>query len=313
MTTTIVTRTSKGGRLSIAEMDANFTNLQATADAAAVKATVDAALALKANSSSIPAKVSDLTNDSGFQTASQVNSAIQGVVGAAPAALDTLAEIATQLANDESAAAALTTVVSTKAAITYVDNGLANKVDKITGKGLSTEDYTTAEKTKLSGISGINTGDETASGIRTKLGISTLSGSNTGDETLSSMQTKASITGSFVGTSDAQTLVNKRVQSRVSNLSADSATPSINTDSYDAVNITGQTSAITGFTMTGTPVEGQKLIISITGTVAVAITWGTSFESSTVTLPTTTVGTARLDIGFLYNSATSKWRCVAVA
>ena len=27
-----------------------------------------------------------------------------------------------------------------------------NKVDKITGKGLSTEDYTTAEKTKLSGI-----------------------------------------------------------------------------------------------------------------------------------------------------------------
>lgn len=27
-----------------------------------------------------------------------------------------------------------------------------NKVDKETGKGLSTEDYTTAEKTKLSGI-----------------------------------------------------------------------------------------------------------------------------------------------------------------
>jgi hypothetical protein len=30
---------------------------------------------------------------------------------------------------------------------------LNNKVDKITGKGLSTEDYTTEEKTKLAGLS----------------------------------------------------------------------------------------------------------------------------------------------------------------
>lgn len=37
----------------------------------------------------------------------------------------------------------------------YTDDdkaALANKVDKVTGKGLSTEDYTTAEKTKLAGI-----------------------------------------------------------------------------------------------------------------------------------------------------------------
>lgn len=32
------------------------------------------------------------------------------------------------------------------------DQDLSGKVDKITGKGLSTEDYTTAEKTKLSGL-----------------------------------------------------------------------------------------------------------------------------------------------------------------
>jgi hypothetical protein len=31
-------------------------------------------------------------------------------------------------------------------------SGLANKVDKVTGKGLSTNDYTTAEKEKLAGI-----------------------------------------------------------------------------------------------------------------------------------------------------------------
>lgn len=34
----------------------------------------------------------------------------------------------------------------------YVNNQLATKVDKISGKGLSTNDYTTAEKNKLAGI-----------------------------------------------------------------------------------------------------------------------------------------------------------------
>ena len=51
------------------------------------------------------------------EVTTEVNNAIQAVVGAAPAALDTLAEIAIQLANDESAAGALTSVVATKAPI----------------------------------------------------------------------------------------------------------------------------------------------------------------------------------------------------
>lgn len=38
------------------------------------------------------------------------------------------------------------------ATITYVDTALEGKVDKVTGKQLSTEDYTTAEKTKLGGL-----------------------------------------------------------------------------------------------------------------------------------------------------------------
>ena len=51
-----------------------------------------------------------------------------------------------------------------------LSTGLSNKVDKETGKGLSTNDYTTAEKTKLSNQSGTNTGDETSSTILTKIG-----------------------------------------------------------------------------------------------------------------------------------------------
>jgi hypothetical protein len=79
--------------------------------------------------SGLPSKVSDLTNDSNFQTSAQVNTAIQAVVGAAPAALDTLQEIATRLASDESAVSALTTTVSSKASTTYVDAQLALKVN----------------------------------------------------------------------------------------------------------------------------------------------------------------------------------------
>jgi hypothetical protein len=115
--------------------------------------------------------------------------------------------------------------------------------------------------------------------------------------------------------SATNTLTNKRVTKRVLALSANSAVPAINTDLYDVVHITSQSAAITSFTtnLTGTPVDGDTLRISITGSGAIALTFGASFEASTVALPTTTVTTARLDIGFIFNSETSKWRCVASA
>jgi hypothetical protein len=115
---------------------------------------------------------------------------------------------------------------------------------------------------------------------------------------------------------DTETMTNKRVTKRTLALSAGSGTPSINTDSYDVVHITAQNAAITSFTtnLTGTPVDGDTLRISITDSgSAEALTWGSSFEASTVALPTTTVASARLDVGFFWNTATSKWRVVAVA
>ena len=77
----------------------------------------------------VPTAISAFTNDSGYQTLTQVNTAIQAVVGAAPAALDTLAEIAAQLASDESAVAALTTTVSTKVPQTRTVNGKGLSAD----------------------------------------------------------------------------------------------------------------------------------------------------------------------------------------
>jgi hypothetical protein len=109
-------------------------------------------------------------------------------------------------------------------------------------------------------------------------------------------------------------IVSTRITPRVSTTTS-SATPTINTDNVDQYGLTAQAVDITSFTtnLSGTPTDGQKLWIYIVGTAARAITWGASFESSTATLPTTTVTTNRLDIGFVWNAATSKWRCVAVA
>lgn len=92
------------------------------------------------------------------------------------------------------------------------------------------------------------------------------------------------------------------------------ATPSINTDTTDIFTITAQSEAITSFTtnLSGTPVNGQKLIIRIkdNGT-ARAITWGASFASRGATLPTTTTLGKYTYVGFFWNSTASTWDCVA--
>jgi len=111
------------------------------------------------------------------------------------------------------------------------------------------------------------------------------------------------------------TLTNKRITARVTT-EASSATPTINTDNSDAHSITALAAAITSMTtnLSGTPTNFQKLIIRIldNGT-GRAITWGASFEDNGVALPTTTTASKLLTVGFIYDTASSKWGCVAVA
>lgn len=111
----------------------------------------------------------------------------------------------------------------------------------------------------------------------------------------------------------AGSINNSRVTPRV-NTTVSSATPAINTDTTDIFTITLLATAITSMTsgLTGTPTVGQRLIVRILDNgVARAITWGASFASRGVTLPTTTVISKYLYVGFVWNEVTTTWDCVA--
>ena len=71
--------------------------------------------------------------------------------------------------------------------------------------------------------------------------------------------------------SSTTTFTNKR-DPRVGSTTS-SATPTINTDDVDIYKLTAQTVDITSFTtnLSGTPTDGQVLIVEITGTAARAI------------------------------------------
>ena len=65
----------------------------------------------------------------------------------------------------------VTASLATKANASDVTASLATKVDKVTGKELSTNDYTTAEKDKLAAITGTNTGDQDLSALATNTAL----------------------------------------------------------------------------------------------------------------------------------------------
>jgi hypothetical protein len=128
----------------------------------------------------------------------------------------TTAQVATK-AN----AADMTASLATKANTADVTTSLANKVDKVASKGLSTNDYTTAEKTKLAAITGTNTGDQDLSayatiamvnaidvnssltgGLTTKVDKVTGKGLSTNDYTTAEKNKLAAITGTNTGDQD---------------------------------------------------------------------------------------------------------------
>jgi hypothetical protein len=205
-------------------------------------------------------------------------------------------------------------------------------------------------KTALDNVSNINTGDETASGIRTKLGITTLSGSNTGDETTTRIGTlingataktipvdadmfalmdsagsnvikklswaniKTALDSLYASATNTLTFTNKRITKRVfSTTSATSVTPEIST--YDTWNYTALAADFTiNNHSTSTPTDGEVMTFKFldNGT-ARQLYYGTNYVAKAgVPLPLTTVLGKNLTIAFQWNTNLSKWNLMAV-
>ena len=96
-------------------------------------------------------------------------------------------------------------------------------------------------------------------------------------------------------------------------------TPTPNADTTDLYDLTALAAGATFGVPSGTPVNGQKLLIRIKDNGgAQTLAWSTSaggYVAGGVALPTTTVGGKILTVGFIYNTANSlnKWMCVASA
>lgn len=119
--------------------------------------------------------------------------------------------------------------------------------------------------------------------------------------------------GTIVGTTDSQTLTNKRITPRVSSTaSASSVTPDIS--SYDVYAFTALAANLTINAPTGSPADGEKITFRIldNGTPR-TLTWNATFTAIGVTLPTTTTANKTVYVGCVYNAANTRWDVIALS
>ena len=148
-----------------------------TSDTAAMLKPYFTSINLKANieSPTFTGTVSGITKAMvGLGNVDNTADANKPVSTATQAALDLKAnatDVTTALALKANAAD-VTTALALKANAADVTAALDLKVDKVSGKALSTNDFTNAEKTKLAAITGTNTGDQDLSALAVAADVS---------------------------------------------------------------------------------------------------------------------------------------------
>jgi len=147
-------------------------------------------------------------------------------------------------------------------------------------------------------------------------GAATLTGIVIGNGT-SAFTTVTAPSGTVVGTTDTQTLTNKRITSRIISITgAAGGTITPTSDTADQYNITALGATASFAVPSGTPTDGQKLSIRIYSAAAQTLSWtitSTGYRVIGTTLPTTTGVGKTIYVGCVWNAADSFWDVVAVA
>lgn len=129
----------------------------------------------------------------------------------------------------------------------------------------------------------------------------------------STVMTFPSTSQTVAGLTATQTLTNKRVTPRVTSITS-SATPTPNADTDDQYNVNALAENATFGAPTGTPTDGQVLVIRITTASYYTMTWDAAYRSTTNNVYPTDSGEAGFfDLTTRWNASASKWDLVNIA
>lgn len=180
-----------------------------------------------------------------------------------------------------------------------------------------------------SGISGLGTGVATALAVNIgTAGAPVVNGGALGTPssgTVTNLTGTASIningtvgattanTGAFTTLTASTNMSSTRINPRTSS-TASTATLTPDISAFDQYNLTAQAAGLTVAAPTGTPVDGNKLIIRIldNGTPQ-TINWNGTYTVIGMTLPTTTTANKMIYVGCVYNSTNTRWDVIALA
>ncbi len=199
------------------------------------------------------------------------------------------------IAHDQTGIHKTGTVLTSPKVITGINDTNNNELIKVTATGSAVNEFTVANAaTGNNPVLSATGGDTDISIELTPKGTGRVKSATVNIPTISS----------------TDTLTNKRITKRVVT-TTDDATAVIDVDVTDDYQLSAVANA-TEFTLTGTPTDGQVLIVRYKDAgVSKALTW-TGFTAIGTTLPTATTAGKWGYVGCKYNSAASQWHVLAV-